>query len=246
MTPTQDTKEEAAQAAEAREVDAPADILTSGTSERRRGPDLDIIRAGAIIIAILGLLALLHFAASVFITLFSAMLLAFALEPVVHFLCMRTRLRRHHASGIVVFLFVAMLYGLFYATYLRAENFLGEIPAIAEKIRSAPMVARLTEKADELNRVFAEAGRRIVPPPAASARPKTAPPVDVRAEAETFTGTLLQGSAPWAAPSSPSDSSPSSSTSSSRTGSRSPGGRGSFSRRSTARRWERSSSTSNG
>jgi len=80
--------------------------------------------------------ALLHFAASVFITLFSAMLLGFALEPLVHLLCVRTPLRRHHASGIVVFLFVAMLYGLFYAAYLRAESFLGEIPAITE--RSAP------------------------------------------------------------------------------------------------------------
>ena len=103
------------------------------------------------------------------------MLLAFALEPLVHLLCVRTRLRRHHASGIVVFLFVAMLYGLFYATYLRAESFLAEIPAIAEKIRAAPMVESLANRAEELNRVVAEAGRRIVPPAAASARPKTAP-----------------------------------------------------------------------
>jgi predicted PurR-regulated permease PerM len=175
-------------------VASSTEIPIPGTKEERRaGPDLNLIRAGAIIIAILGLLALLHFAASVFITLFSAMLLAFALEPLVHLLCVRTPLRRHHASGIVVFLFVALLYGLFYATYLRAESFLAEIPAIAEKIRSAPMVTSLANRAEELNRVFAEAGRRIAPPSAASARPKTAPPVDVRAEAETFTGTLLLG-----------------------------------------------------
>jgi predicted PurR-regulated permease PerM len=193
MTPAQDTREEAIQADEAPGTDTPGEIQDSGTNGRRRpGPDLDLIRAGAIIIAILGLLALLHFAASVFITLFSSMLLAFALEPVVHFLCVRTRLRRHHASGIVVFLFVAMLYGLFYATYLRAENFLGEIPAITEKIRSAPMAVSIANRAAELNRVFAEAGRRIAPPAAAPARPKTAPPVMVR-DAESFTGTLLQG-----------------------------------------------------
>jgi predicted PurR-regulated permease PerM len=159
---------------------------------RRPGPNLELIRAGATVIAILGLLALLHFAASVFITLFSAMLLAFALEPLVHLLCERTPLRRHHASGIVVFLFVAMLYGLFYATYLRAESFLAEIPAIAEKIRSAPMVSSLTNRAEELDRVFAEAGRRIAPPAAASARPKTAPSVVVR-DAESFTEAVLQG-----------------------------------------------------
>jgi hypothetical protein len=85
-----------------------------------------------------------------------------------------------------------MLYGLFYATYLRAESFLAEIPAIAEKIRSAPMVVSLANRAEEMDRVFAEAGRRIAPPAGASARPKTAPPVMER-DAESFTGALLQG-----------------------------------------------------
>jgi len=187
------TQEEAKTPGETRGVDTPAEVLSSRRKEERRaGPDLNLIRAGATVIAILGLLALLHFAASVFITLFSAMLLAFALEPLVHLLCVRTPLRRHHASGIVVFLFVAMLYGLCYATYLRAESFLAEIPAITEKIRAAPMVTKLTNRAEELNRVFAEAGRHIAPPAATSARPKTAPPVVAR-DSETFTGALLQG-----------------------------------------------------
>jgi len=162
-------------------------------NERRKpGPDLKLIRTGATVVATLCLLALLHFAASVFITLFSAMLLAFALEPLVHLLCVRTPLRRPHASGIVVFLFVAMLYGLFYATYLRAESFFAEIPAIAEKIRSAPMVTSIANKAEELNRVVAEAGRRMVPPAAVSLPPKAAPPV-VMQDAESFTGTLVHG-----------------------------------------------------
>jgi predicted PurR-regulated permease PerM len=214
MTPTHgirhhlssDPSPDAARTAGARGGDTHAEVPTSGTKEeasgakvaepmeakeeRPPGPDLNLIRAGATVIVILGALALLHFAASVFITLFSAMMLAFALEPLVHLLCVRTRLRRHHASGIVVFLFVAMLYGIFYGTYLRAESFLAEIPAIAEKIRSAPIVERITSRAEELNRVFAEAGRRIAPP-AASARPKTPPP-DVQ-DVETFTGALLHG-----------------------------------------------------
>jgi predicted PurR-regulated permease PerM len=160
--------------------------------ERRPGPDRSPLRTGSTFLSILGLIALLHFAASVFITLFSAMLLAFALDPLVHLLCVRTRLRRHHASGIVVFLFVAMLYGLFYGTYLRAESFLAEIPAIAEKIRSAPMIVSLANRAEEMDRIFAEAGRRITPPAGAFTRPKTTPPVMVR-DAESLTGTLLQG-----------------------------------------------------
>ncbi len=191
--PPSDVSSESARVAQ-KEAESAAQVHPSGKKEERRaGPDLNIIRAGAMIIAILGLLALLHFAASVFITLFSAMLLAFALEPLVHLLCVRTPLRRHHASGIVVFLFVAMLYGLFYATYLRAESFLGEIPAITEKIRSAPMVSSLTKRAEELNRVFAEAGRRIAPPAGTSARPKPGAPVVARDEADSFTGMLLQG-----------------------------------------------------
>jgi len=164
----------------------------SAAEERRPRPTLKLIRASTIVIAILGIIAFMHFAASIFITLFSAMLLAFALEPLVHLLCVRTPLRRHHASGIVVFLFVAMLYGLFYGTYLRAESFFAEVPAIAEKIRAAPMVASLADKMEEVNRVVAETGRRISPPAPASARPKAAPPVVVH-DAETFTGSLLQG-----------------------------------------------------
>ncbi len=189
MTPAQETKEDLSSEAAKATVAEPK----AAKEERQPAPDLNLIRAGATVIAIFGLLALLHFAASVFITLFSAMLLAFALEPLVHLLCARTPLRRHHASGIVVFLFVAMLYGLFYATYLRAESFLAEIPAITEKIRTAPIIASITSRAEEVNRVFAEAGRRITPPPAASARPKTAASVVVRDEAESFTGALLQG-----------------------------------------------------
>jgi predicted PurR-regulated permease PerM len=178
---------------ESPEAAFPVEPSVPGTTEGGRpGRDLNIIRAGATLIAILGIIALLHFAASVFITLFSSMLLAFALEPLVQLLCRRTPLRRPHASGIVVFLFVAMLYGLFYATYQRAVSFMAEIPAIAEKIRSAPLVASLAGKAEELNRVVAEAGRRIVPPAAPSARPKSPPPV-VMEDTESFTTSLLQG-----------------------------------------------------
>jgi predicted PurR-regulated permease PerM len=192
MTLPQDTKRDPLSDSSFDAAGAAAAEPKAAQEQRRTGPDLHLIRTGATVVAILGVFALLYFAASVFITLFSAMLLAFALEPLVHLLCARTPLRRHHASGVVVFLFVAMLYGLFYATYLRAESFFAEIPAIAEKIRAAPMVATLANRAEELNRVVAEAGRRIVPPGAASARPKIAPPFVVR-DPESFTGSLLQG-----------------------------------------------------
>jgi len=194
---TERNPREAAPAAGVREVDTPAEVVspeaTEEPRERRTAPDLNLIRAGATVVAILGIVALLHFAASVFITLFSALLLGFALEPVVHLLCVRVRLQRHHASAFVVFLFVAMLYGVFYAAYLGAGSFLDDIPGIAGKIRSAPLMRDLTEKTEGLNRLAAEAGRRIAPPAAAPSRPKTAAPVVVRDEAATFTEALLQG-----------------------------------------------------
>jgi predicted PurR-regulated permease PerM len=152
--------------------------------------DLDLIRTGATVLAVLGVLALLHFAASVFITLFSALLLAFALEPVVHLLCVRTRLRRQHASGIVVFLFVAMIYGVFSLAYLRADSFLKDLPSIAAKIRAAPAVEKLSKRFEEVDRLVSEAGRGISPPPVPGSA--STAPVIVR-EAETFPGTLLRG-----------------------------------------------------
>jgi len=162
-------------------------------TERRDGrlvADLDLIRTGATVLAVLGVLALLYFAASVFITLFSALLLAFALEPVVHLLCVRTRLRRQHASGIVVFLFVAMLYGVFSLAYLGAESFLKDIPTITAKIRSAPAVEKFSKRFEEVDRLVSEAGRGVSP--AAPGIEGAAGPVVVREE-ESFRRSVLRG-----------------------------------------------------
>jgi predicted PurR-regulated permease PerM len=174
---------------------APESTGEPGRGAEARDPrtvaDLNLIRNGATVLALLGVLALLHYAASVFITLFSALLLAFALEPVVHLLCVRTRLRRQHASGIVVFLFVAMIYGVFSLAYLGAESFLHDLPTISARIRSAPAVEKLSKRFDEVDRLVSEAGRGISPPPIAPGPARTAPSVVVR-EAESFTGSLLR------------------------------------------------------
>jgi predicted PurR-regulated permease PerM len=139
----------------------PGAAKTGESPPRGTLQELRLIRAGVTALAVLGVLALLHFAASVFITLLSSLLLAFALEPLVHFLCVRTRLRRQFASAIIVFLFIALLYGIFYLAYLRVDSFLADIPKIAEKIRSAPLVESLSKKAGEMSDLLAEAGRHI-------------------------------------------------------------------------------------
>ena len=166
MTPTQGTKQ-----------DFPSDLPSEAAKgakeeaaragkegeDRRPGPDLNLIRAGATIIAVLGVITLLYFAASVFITLFSALLLAFALEPLVHLLCVRTRLRRHYASGVVVFLFVAFLYSLGWIVYGMAEGFFTDIPGIVEKFRATPFVAKIAAKLQYMAQLLDDTGSRFLP-----------------------------------------------------------------------------------
>jgi predicted PurR-regulated permease PerM len=131
--------------------------------ENRPGPDLNLIRAAATVLAVLGVLTLLYFAASFFMTLFSSMLLAFALEPLVHVICVRTRMRRQFASGIVVFLFIAFLYGLGYFAYTTAVDFVTDLPALMEKIQEAPLVNDIVSRARNAARIVEETGSRILP-----------------------------------------------------------------------------------
>jgi len=135
----------------------------SGHPGARPEVHLELIRAGATILAVLGVLTLLYFAASVFITLFSALLLAFALEPLVHLLCVRTRLHRHYASGIVVFLFVAFLYSLGWIVYGMAEGFLKDLPVLVERFRETPFVAKIAAKLHYMAQLFEDTGSRFLP-----------------------------------------------------------------------------------
>lgn len=152
--------------------------------------DLAWIKAGLAILAALSLLALLSFASSVFITIFSSILLAFGLEPLVHLLCRRTRLPRQVASALVVFLFIAALYAILSFAYFRVADFLSDLPALVERIRSAPLVERIAEKAEEIEQIAEETVRRISPAPPPPG--KTTPPVVVR-EPGSFAGSLLHG-----------------------------------------------------
>ena len=156
----------------------------------RPAVDLDLINAGSTILAVLGVIALLYFAASVFITLFSALLLAFALEPLVHLLCVRTRLRRQYASGIVVFLFVAFLYGLAWFAYGMIGEFLTNLPVLAGKIRSAPFVSKILSQMQDTAQLVEETGRGLMPSSAPGKGGRALPQVVVR-DAESVVESLF-------------------------------------------------------
>jgi predicted PurR-regulated permease PerM len=76
-----------------------------------------------------------------------SILLAFILAPVVDFL--GRRLPRSLASLIAVLLLLALLYGITYASYNQAANFIQVLPRYSERIRSVVMSFR--ERAEALN-----------------------------------------------------------------------------------------------
>lgn len=126
------------------------------------------ITASLAVIAVLGLVALLHYAASVIITVLSSILIAMALEPVVRFLCQRARMPRAVASMIVVFLAVVLIYAVGSFAYGSAVQLFSDLPTLIEQVRSAPLVEDFVRRAKELAETLLEAGRTIAPsaPPA--------------------------------------------------------------------------------
>lgn len=155
---------------------------------REPRPKLAVSITGSLsTLAVLAVLALLHFAASVFIGIFSAILIAIALEPPVKFLCRKTRAPRPVASMFVVFLAVGALYGTFYLAYGSAREFLSDIPTLADRIRTAPIVEQATRKIQGVSQAIEEAGRRFATaPPASKEKPAEVVVRDVRSWEEAL------------------------------------------------------------
>ncbi|MDA8121027.1 MAG: AI-2E family transporter [Deltaproteobacteria bacterium] len=129
----------------------------------RRRSDRAVL-GSLVVLAILGLLTLSYFAASVFITILSSILVALALEPPVLLLQNRARLGRNSSSVIVVFLAIGMLYGLLYLAYGSAYQLFSDLPLLIEQVRNAPLVQRITGQIHGLTETLQEAGRTIAPP----------------------------------------------------------------------------------
>ncbi len=126
------------------------------------GPDR-AVRASLVSLAALGLLALCYFAASVFITLFTSILIALTLDPLVQLLGKRTRLSRNLSSTIVVILAIGALYGLLYLAYGNARQLIDDLPMLVEQVRSAPLVQRIGERLHWLTSTLHQAGQSLAP-----------------------------------------------------------------------------------
>jgi predicted PurR-regulated permease PerM len=129
----------------------------------RRRSDRAVL-GSLVVLAVLGLLTLSYFAASVFITILSSILIALALEPLVLLLRKKARLGRSSSSVIVVFLAIGMLYGLLYLAYGNALQLFSDLPLLIEQVRNAPLVQRITGQIYGLTETLQEAGRTIAPP----------------------------------------------------------------------------------
>jgi len=100
-----------------------------------------------LIVAMGVVLTLCYLAEFVLSVMLVSILLAFILAPVVDFL--GRRLPRGLASLIAVLLLLALLYGITYASYNQAANFVQVLPRYSERIRAVVMSFR--ERAESLN-----------------------------------------------------------------------------------------------
>jgi predicted PurR-regulated permease PerM len=100
-----------------------------------------------LIVAVGVVLTLCYLAEFVLAVMLVSILLAFILAPVVDFL--GRRFPRSLASLIAVLLLLALLYGITYASYNQAANFIQVLPRYSERIRSVVMSFR--ERAEALN-----------------------------------------------------------------------------------------------
>jgi predicted PurR-regulated permease PerM len=125
------------------------------------------------LLATLGVIALLYFASSVFITILSAALIALALEPFVQFFCRKAKIGRRVSSMVVGFFAIAILYGLFYLLYRSMQQFFTDLPILVSQIRNAPLVQGIIDWIYQLTETLSEAGRNIAPPPGSAVQKGT-------------------------------------------------------------------------
>ena len=110
-----------------------------------------------ITLTLLAILAMCYVAKIVLVTIFTAVLIAFILEPIVRGL-LRIRLPRAVGSAIAVLLMLGLLYGLSYFFYQRAVDFAHQLPRMSGEVKK--IVGKYQQGAESLRK----SAQNVIPP----------------------------------------------------------------------------------
>ncbi len=110
-----------------------------------------------IILTILAALAICYFAKLVLVTIFTSLLIAFILDPLVRLLA-RIRIPRGVGSLVAVLFLLGLLYGLTYFFYARAVDFTQDLPKYTGEIRK--IVGKYQKSADQITKTT----QNVLPP----------------------------------------------------------------------------------
>jgi len=110
-----------------------------------------------ITLTLLAVLAICYFAKLVLVTIFTSILIAFILEPLVQAFA-KIRIPRALGSGIAVLFMLALLYGLSYFFYQRAVDFAHQLPKMSGELRK--IVGKYQQNAAE----FKKSAQNVIPP----------------------------------------------------------------------------------
>jgi predicted PurR-regulated permease PerM len=123
-----------------------------------------------ITLTLLAVLAICYFAKPVLVTIFTSILIAFILEPIVR-VQQKIRIPRPVGSMIAVLLVLGMLYGLSYFFYQRAVDFAHQLPRMSGEVKK--IVGKYQHNAEQLR----QSAQQVIPP---SNDEKNAVPVKVQ------------------------------------------------------------------
>lgn len=126
--------------------------------------------ASEVVIATAAVLAGVYYARLPLVVLLVSVLLAFILAPIADAF-VRIRLPRSVAALFATLLLIAALYGVFYASYTRAQSFLNDLPRYSGEIRH--VIVHVRQKAEKIQKTTDSAlgsdGQKNMSPPAAHA-----------------------------------------------------------------------------
>jgi len=125
-----------------------------------------------ITLTLLAALAICYFAKLVLVTIFTSILIAFILEPLVRGFA-KIRIARTVGSALAVLLVLAMFYGLTYFFYQRAVDFVHQLPKMSAEIRK--VVGKYQQNAVDIR----QSAQNVIPP---TTDDKNAVPVKVQQE----------------------------------------------------------------